>query len=175
MAKNKIKNKTIYYGDCLEILSEMASDQVDLIYLDPPFNSKRNYNIVFENDLHNKEKSQFRAFTDTWHWGDPAAERVANMTNAIAHPAHDVMCGLERILPKSSALSYLSYMAERLVELRRVLKSSGSIYLHCDPTMSHYLKLVMDEIFGNSRFRNEVVWCYSGGGCQKRIFLGNMM
>ena len=162
MADGWIKNETIYYGDCLEVLKDMRSEQVDLIYLDPPFNSKRNYNTIFGSDLSNDEKCQFRAFTDTWHWGDTAAERVRALKDAVGNPAHDVICGLEHIHGPSTSLSYLSYMAPRLVELKRVLKPTGTIYLHCDPTMSHSLKLMMDGIFDAENFRNEIIWQYDG-------------
>lgn len=160
----ELESETIYYGDCLEVLREMRSEQVDLIYLDPPFNSERNYNVVFTHDLNRNERSQFRAFTDTWHWGDKAAERVSQITDAVSHPAHDVVSGLYRILGESSDMSYLSYMAQRIAELKRVLKPTGTIYLHCDPTMSHYLKLVLDSIFGDNNCRNEIIWYYRGAG-----------
>ena len=140
-------NQTIWTGDNLPILRGMNSATVDLIYLDPPFNSKANYAAPIGS------KAAGAAFKDTWTLRDVDAEWI-NLIEA-KHP------GLYRVLLAAmtdSDKSYLAYMAARLLEMRRILKPSGSIYLHCDPTMSHYLKLVMDAIFGKSAFRNEVIW-----------------
>ncbi len=142
-------NKTIWTGDNLPILRGMNSESVDLIYLDPPFNSKANYAALIGS------KAAGAAFKDTWSLSDLDVEWI-NLIEA-KHPA------LRRVLlaaMNSSDKSYLVYMAARILEMKRVLKSSGSIYLHCDPTMSHYLKLVMDAVFGKVNFRNEIVWCY---------------
>jgi len=154
---------TLYQGDCLDVMKRWESDCVDLIYLDPPFNSNANYNIIYGKDQKGRpldERAQFIAFGDTWYWGDEAAERVRSMKNAIGHPAHRAICGLSEMLPEGGMLAYLSYMAERLAQMKRVLKITGSIYLHCDPTASHYLKTVMDCVFGVDNFRNEIVWSY---------------
>ena len=143
-------NQTIWTGDNLPILRGMNSESVDLIYLDPPFNSKANYAAPIGS------KAAGAAFKDTWTLSDVDAEWI-NLIEA-KHPA------LYRVLlaaMTSSDKSYLAYMAARLLEMRRVLKPTGSIYLHCDPTMSHYLKLVMDAVFGRLKFKNEVVWDYS--------------
>ena len=143
-------NQTIWTGDNLPILRGMNSESVDLIYLDPPFNSKANYAAPIGS------KAAGAAFKDTWTLSDVDAEWI-NLIEA-KHPA------LYRVLlaaMTSSDKSYLAYMAARLLEMRRVLKPTGSLYLHCDPTMSHYLKLVMDAILGRRNFRNEVVWDYS--------------
>ena len=143
-------NQTVWTGDNLPILRGMNSESVDLIYLDPPFNSKANYAAPIGS------KAAGAAFKDTWTLDDVDAEWI-NLIEA-KHPA------LYRVLlaaMTSSDKSYLAYMAARLLEMRRVLKPTGSIYLHCDPTMSHYLKLVMDAIFMRQNFRNEVVWNYS--------------
>ena len=140
-------NQTIWTGDNLPILRGMNSESVDLIYLDPPFNSKANYAAPIGS------KAAGAAFKDTWTLSDVDAEWI-NLIEA-KHPA------LYRVLlaaMTSSDKSYLAYMAARLLEMRRVLKPTGSIYLHCDPTMSHYLKLVMDAVFGRRNFRNEIVW-----------------
>ena len=99
-----------------------------------------------------------------------AVERVERIKNAVAHPAHKTIAGLSAMLGETGALAYLGYMAERLVEMRRLLKPTGSIYLHCDPTMSHYLKTLLDGIFGHGQFRNEIAWCYAGPGNTKRWF-----
>ena len=133
---------------------------VDLIYLDPPFNSKVNYNIIYGQN--GAGDAQYRAFTDIWHWDDEAAARFEMFAGAVSRPAHDVIVGLHRLLGECGMLAYLTYMAERLEQMHRLLKSTGSIYYHCDPTASHYLKLLMDGIFGGGNFRNEIVWNYSG-------------
>lgn len=147
---------------------------VDLIYLDPPFNSKANYNQTFGKG--NGVPAQVRAFTDTWIWGEAASERVEKLKRAVNHPAHKVICGLEAIMGECGMLAYLSYMAERLAEMKQLLKSTGSIYLHCDPSASHYLKLLMDAIFGADNFRNEIVWqrgTASGGKAGGKKFVPN--
>ena len=151
---------TLYYGDCLEWMEQWGDECVDLIYLDPPFNSNANYNILFSN-ADSGEKAQYRAFNDTWHWDAAAAERYVLLRDAVARPAHGAVVGLHRVLGESGMLAYITYMAERLEHMRRLLKPTGSIYLHCDPTASHYLKVVMDAVFGKRNFRNEIVWCYS--------------
>ena len=150
---------TLYYGDCLDWMQRWNDRTVDLIYLDPPFNSKANYNILFSSEKGGD--SQYRAFSDTWAWDEAAADRFGAYEGAPGRAAHDAISGLHRMLGPSGMLAYLTYMAERLEQMRRLLKPTGSIFLHCDPTASHYLKTVMDAIFGASRFRNEMVWCYS--------------
>ena len=152
-------NSTIWTGDCLGIMRGMNSACVDLIYLDPPFNSNANYAAPIGSE------AAGAAFKDTWSLLDVDVEWI----NLIAskHPA------LHRVLlaaMSDSDKSYLAYMAARVLEMHRVLKPTGSIYLHCDPTMSHYLKLVMDAIFGRKAFRNEIAWCYTGPGNVKRYF-----
>ena len=166
---------TLYYGDCLEVMAGLPSESVDLIYLDPPFNSKANYNVLFTPDDGKRRRAktpvaQMMAFSDTWTWNADAVQRVSEIENAIAHPAHKSITGLKYLLGESGMLSYLSYMAVRLVDMKRLLKSTGSIYLHCDPTASHYLKMVMDDIFGAKHFQNEIVWCYSHGGKSGKRF-----
>ena len=163
---------TLYYGDCLDWMREWEADCVDLIYLDPPFNSNANYNVLF--GAKGDGKAQYRAFNDTWHWDAAAAERYAEFENAPGRPAHDAMVGLRRILGRCGMLAYLTYMAERLEEMRRMLKPTGSIYLHCDPYASHYLKIVMDSIYDKRNFRNEVIWRYrTSSGNPKKHFLRN--
>ncbi len=149
---------TLYYGDCLDWMREWPAETVDLIYLDPPFNSNAGYNIIFGSE--NGTPAQVRGFNDTWKWDGAAAERVREIENAVAHPLHKVTTGLRVLLGESGMLAYLTYMGLRLVEMRRLLKASGSIYLHCDPSASHYLKVLMDAIFGYSSFRNEIIWSY---------------
>ena len=153
------KPKTIWTADCLYVLRGMNSESVDLIYLDPPFNSKADYAAPIGS------KAAGAAFKDTWSLSDLDVEWI-NLMEA-RHPA------LYRVLLAAmtpSDKSYLAYMAARLLEMRRVLKPTGSVYLHCDPTMSHYLKIVMDSIFGRANFRNEVVWYYRGAGTPKKDF-----
>ena len=142
----------LYFGDCLEVMREdIPSESVDLIYLDPPFNSKRLYNAFIGG-------AQWVAFDDTWRW----YEAIDDFHEVASQPRlAGLMEGLRLMLGEGPQLAYLSYMANRLVECQRVLKSTGSIYLHCDPTMSHYLKAVMDGIFGRANFRNEIIWDYS--------------
>jgi len=136
---------------------EKWDDQsVDLIYLDPPFNSKANYNQLFHTD--GAGDAQFRAFTDTWTWDHAAAERLRMYINAPGLRAHDAICGLDRVLGSCGMLAYLTYMAERLEHCWRLLKDTGSIYLHCDPTASHYLKILMDNI------------CRGGGVFEMKLF-----
>ena len=141
----------LYFGDCLDVMREDIPDaSVDLIYLDPPFNSKRLYNAFLGG-------AQWVAFDDTWRW----YEAIDDFHEVAGQPRlSGVMEGLRLMLGEDSNLAYLSYMANRLMECHRVLKPTGSIYLHCDPTMSHYLKAVMDGIFGRVNFRNEIVWRY---------------
>ena len=141
----------LYFGDCLDVMREDIPDEsVDLIYLDPPFNSKRLYNAFIGG-------AQWVAFNDTWRWH----EAVEDFHEVASQPSlARTMEGLRLMLGEGPDLAYLSYMANRLIECRRVLRPTGSIYLHCDPTMSHYLKTLMDGIFGRRNFRNEVIWSY---------------
>ena len=138
---------TLYYGDCLDIMQAFPDNYVDLICLDPPFNSNRKYNNIFK-DSGLTIEPQIEAFDDIWEWNEKASERVDCVKSAIANPASKVIEGFETFIPNSKMLSYTSYMAERLFEMHRILKDTGSIYLHCDPYASHYLKLIMDAIFG---------------------------
>ena len=157
--KTPFARNTLYYGDCLDIMAGFPDNYIDLICLDPPFNSNRNYNNIFRGSGL-KTDAQIKAFDDTWEWNVQSAERVERVKNAVANPASKVIAGFEGFIPQSKMLSYTSYMAERLFMMHRILKETGSIYLHCDPYASHYLKLVMDAIFGEKNFRNEIVWSY---------------
>ncbi len=156
----------LYYGDNLDVLRQhVESGSVDLVYLDPPFNSNANYNVLFAEQDGSRAAAQVQAFTDTWRWDQAAVsdyEWVVENGGGVA----DALIAMRTLLGPSDLLAYLSMMAPRLVELRRVLKPTGSIYLHCDPTASHYLKILMDAIFGHDHFSNEIVWHYrkwSGG------------
>ena len=160
----EFRENTLYYGDCLEVMADWSDDCIDLIYLDPPFNSNANYNILYGSSA--SRRAQVLAFVDTWKWDGTAVKRVEQLENALAHPANRAIKGLRVLLDKTGMLAYLSYMAERLTIMHRLLKPTGSIYLHCDPTASHYLKVLMDNIFGAKNFIDEIVWNYgtpSGG------------
>ena len=151
-----LTDNALYYGDCLDWMRGWDAETVDLIYLDPPFNSNADYNMLYAAD--GGGDAQFRAFTDTWSWDDAAADRTNDFLGAVARPAHNAVVGLYRMLGECGMLAYLTYMAERLEECHRLLKGTGSIYLHCDPTASHYLKALMDGVFGPAMFRNEIAW-----------------
>ncbi len=148
----------LFYGDCLDVLGEWIDDEsVDLIYLDPPFNSQRNYNVLFKQKSGGDGNAQITAFDDTWTWG-PDDEIVYQNLQAAGGKVADVIAAMRELLGASDMMSYIVMMTPRLVELRRVLNPTGSLYLHCDPVASHYLKLVLDAIFGPLSFLNEVIW-----------------
>lgn len=149
---------TLYYGDNLEVLRRyVKDDSVDLIYLDPPFKSDQNYNVLFAEQDGSRSAGQIRAFEDTWRWDQAAAAAYREVVEGGGR-ASLMMQAFRQAIGENDMLAYLSMMAPRLIELRRVLKETGSIYLHCDPTASHYLKLLMDAIFGAAHFRNEIIW-----------------
>lgn len=149
---------TLYYGDNLEILRRYVADEsVDLVYLDPPFNSNATYNVLFAEHTGEKAASQIRAFEDTWTWS-LEAELALEAMIAEGGQVSLAMQAFRKLLGTSNMMAYLAMMAPRLVELRRVLKPTGSIYLHCDPTASHYLKILMDAVFGPQFFTNEIIW-----------------
>ena len=156
---DELETNVLYYGDNLEILRKyIPDDSIDLIYLDPPFNSKASYNILFKEPTGELSAAQIKAFSDSWHW-DQAAEDtfqdiVLNAPPKVAKLIDAIVGGLGRC----DVTAYLVMMTIRLVELHRVLKDTGSLYLHCDPTASHYLKMVLDQVFGPANFRNEIVW-----------------
>ncbi len=149
---------TLYYGDNLPILRNLPSASVDLVYLDPPFNSSRSYNVLFKDESGGSSDAQITAFDDTWHWGPSAEQLYADILQANPGVVDDLLAALRSVIGENQMLAYLVMMAARLVELHRVLKPTGSLYLHCDPTASHYLKIVLDTIFGVQFFRNEIVW-----------------
>jgi site-specific DNA-methyltransferase (adenine-specific) len=162
----------LYYGDNLDVLRRHIPDEsVDLVYLDPPFNSNADYNILFE-EHGEKAAAQVQAFTDTWEWNTEARGAYEEIVEAGGGTA-DTMRAFRTMLGGSDMLAYLSMMAPRLIELRRVLKPTGSLYLHCDPTASHYLKLLLDSIFGPKNFRNEIIWWYRKWSRGERQFLRN--
>lgn len=155
----------LYYGDNLNILRDYIPDgSVDLVYLDPPFNSNRDYNVIFKDESGNKSDAQLIAFEDTWHWGPDAERQYEYLINTAANGGRvpdsvsTIVDALRHGIGTNQMMAYLTEMTVRLVELHRVLKPTGSLYLHCDPTASHYLKVVLDAIFGPERFMSELVW-----------------
>jgi site-specific DNA-methyltransferase (adenine-specific) len=157
-----VTNK-LFYGDNLDVLREhIASESVDLIYLDPPFNSNANYNILFKSKTGDGADAQIEAFEDTWHWNDHAEDAFDQVIRSGNTDAAELLRAMRTFLGENDMMAYLSMMAIRLIELHRVLKPTGSLYLHCDPTASHYLKLLLDGVFGADRFRNEIAWKRTG-------------
>ena len=149
-----MKNR-LYYGDNLDILRnrEYFPDEcVDLIYLDPPFNSNRNYNVLFRSESGADSQAQITAFEDTWHWGEMAEDTYRDLITDAPEKVSTAIEALLNLIDRNQMMAYLVMMTARLVELRRVLKPTGSLYLHCDPTASHYLKIVLDAIFGVREF-----------------------
>jgi len=152
------KNK-LYFGDNLGILREHVDDgSVDLIYLDPPFNSNASYNVLFQEKSGKKSAAQITAFEDTWQWGMESEEAFHDIVTSGRRKVADLMQALRSFLGQSDMMAYLAMMTPRLVELHRTLKPTGSLYLHCDPTASHYLKIVLDGVFEKGGFRNEIIW-----------------
>ena len=150
----------LFFGDNLEILrsGRIPVASVDLVYLDPPFNSNASYNILFAEKSGEKSAAQITAFEDTWHWGDEAMAAYDDAMKLGAPRLADLLQALRDFLGTNDMMAYLTMMAVRLVELHRVLKPTGSLYLHCDPTASHYIKLLLDAMFGPKRFLAEIVW-----------------
>ncbi len=150
---------TLFYGDNLPILQEqLPAESVDLIYLDPPFNSNRNYSVLFKDESGQESESQIRAFQDTWHWNETAVFAYHRLIADAPEPVASVIGAMYSFIGGNQMMAYLVMMALRLVELRRVLKPTGSLYLHCDSTASHYLKILLDTVFGVQNFRNEIIW-----------------
>ena len=186
MPKNHSWKNKLYFGDNLDILRDKIPDNfVDLIYLDPPFKSGKTYNIIFQPEASNEIKgatAQIKTFEDTWKWGIEAEKNYEGLINGTitkekpSQKLIDLMKAMRSYLGECSMMAYLSMMAPRLLEMKRVLKNTGSIYLHCDPTASHYLKLLMDSVFGVENFRNEIIWrigWVSGFKTQKRGWIRN--
>ena len=167
----------LYYGDCLTIMQDMPLGSVDLIYLDPPFNSNRDYNAIYKDETGRQLPDQIEAFCDLWELDEererairqmPVLMRDAGIDDDVAQFWKIWMNALRKTNPR--LLAYLSYMVQRLLPMRGILKPTGSIYLHCDPAASHYIKIMIDGIFGHGNFRNEIIWCYEIGGRGKRQF-----
>jgi len=158
MADSEWKNK-LYFGDNLDIMREhIADESVDLIYLDPPFNSNATYNVLFAERNGTQSAAQIAAFDDTWHWDMKAEGTYHDIVTDGPRKLADLIQALRSFLGQNDMMAYLVMMAARFDEMQRVLKTTGSLYLHCDPTASHYLKLLLDAVFGQQNFRNEIVW-----------------
>lgn len=150
---------TLYYGDNLTVLrNEIASESVDLVYLDPPFNSQATYNILFKSTAGDNSQAQIEAFEDTWHWGEQAEQAFDEVIHGFNTDAAELLGALRAFLKVNDVMAYVCMMAARLLELHRVLKPTGSLYLHCDPAASHYLKLLLDAVFVPGQFLNEIIW-----------------
>ena len=162
MSNPNWKNKTVFTGDNLPIMRGMNSESVDLVYLDPPFNSNKSYSAPIGS------KAAGAAFKDTWALSD--VKDVEHGMLADAHPALYCVIEAAKRSHGKGMMGYLIMMSSRLIELKRIMKPTASIYLHCDTTASHYLKLLMDSIFDKGNFRNEIVWCYRGAGYPKKDF-----
>lgn len=161
----------LYFGDNLNILREhIKNESIDLIYLDPPFNSKKDYNLLFKTPKGHDSDAQIAAFEDTWHWGEQAEIEFAEILHQENTDVAEMIQSLRRFLNESDMMAYLVMMTNRLLELHRVLRSTGSLYLHCDPTASHYLKIVLDAIFGFENFRNEIIWRRTGAHGPRKSF-----
>jgi adenine specific DNA methylase Mod len=157
-AEECVTNK-LYYGDNLDVLrNEIRDESVDLVYLDPPFNSNANYNILFKSKSGDGADAQIEAFEDTWHWNDHAEDAFDQVIRSGNTNAAELLRAMRAFLGENDMMAYLAMMAVRLIELHRALKLTGSLYLHCDPTASHYLKLLLDGVFGPERFGNEISW-----------------
>jgi site-specific DNA-methyltransferase (adenine-specific) len=172
-----VKTNLLYYGDNLDILRRYIPDEsVDLVYLDPPFNSNADYNVIFKDESGNSTDAQLLAFEDTWHWGPDAERQYAYLTNTarnlgrVPSTVTTIISALRAGIGENQMMAYLVEMAVRLVELHRALSPCGSLWLHCDPTASHYLKVLLDAIFGPKRFLNEVVWQRTGAHNDARRF-----
>lgn len=149
----------LFYGDNLEILrNSIADESVDLVYLDPPFNSNASYNVLFKAPDGHESHAQMEAFDDTWHWTDTAERAFDEVMTSGNTDAAEMLRAMRSFLKENDMMAYLAMMAVRLLELHRVLKKTGSLYLHCDPTASHYLKILLDAIFGKDQFLSEIIW-----------------
>ncbi|KJU81280.1 adenine-specific DNA-methyltransferase [Candidatus Magnetobacterium bavaricum] len=158
-----LQRNKLYYGDNLYVLERyIKDDSVDLIYLDPPFNSNADYSVLFKEPTGEVSEAQVTAFEDTWHWTQETEVAFQRIVDRGTVDVVETMAAFRRFIKRNDMMAYLVMMCVRLIELKRVLKDTGSIYLHCDPTASHYLKVIMDAIFGIKNFRNEIVWHYTG-------------
>ncbi len=165
-----IKTNTLYLGDNLEILRRYIPDSsIDLIYLDPPFGSNRDYNLLYK-ESEGRRRALVKAFSDTWTWDVTAEDTLHNILLEVSPELGKFIEGMVEGIGTNPVTAYLVMMTPRLLEIHRVLKNTGSLYLHCDPTASHYLKIILDRVFGARNFRNEIAWSYKGGGRSRKYF-----
>jgi DNA modification methylase len=159
MSQQQITENTLFYGDNLDVLRDHICDEsIDLIYLDPPFNSNRNYNVLFKDESGSESEAQIIVFEDSWRWNQAAGQMYRELVTRSPDHVAKMIAALREFLGENQMMAYLVMMAARLNELHRVLKATGSLYLHCDPTANHYLKIILDTVFGAANFRNEIVW-----------------
>lgn len=164
------KNR-LFYGDNLDVMRQhIADSSVDLVYLDPPFNSKKSYNVLFKGHAKTEPTAQIEAFSDTWVWSTDTEIAYHEIVSSAPTRVADALAAMRAMLTENDVLAYLVMMTQRLLEIHRVLKPTGSMFLHCDPTASHYLKIILDTIFEPTNFVNEIVWCYDTGGRAKGHF-----
>ena len=149
----------LFFGDNLNVLRDhIANESVDLIYLDPPFKSNRDYNLLFKSAKGEKSEAQIEAFKDSWYWGEQATREIDELLHHKNTDVAQMIHALVAFLGRNDMTAYLVMMSTRLLEMHRVIKPTGSLYLHCDPAAEHYLKIVLDQIFGPTHFRNEIIW-----------------
>lgn len=148
----------LFFGDCLEVMKTLPEECCDLIYLDPPFNSNATYNLLFSSPAGDQARAQIEAFDDTWHWGEQSAREFRDIQKTAPTDVSNMLVALIDFLGTNDVTAYLIMMTSRLLELKRLMKDTASIYLHCDPSASHYLKVILDGIFGADHFKNEIVW-----------------
>jgi DNA modification methylase len=157
MSPRQITKNTLFFGDNLDVLRDHIRDKsIDLIYLDPPFNSNRNYHAFFKDE--SEGEAQITAFEDTWRWDQVAEQTYRELVTRSPDHVAKMIAALREVIGANQMMAYLVMMAARMTQLHRVLKATGSLYLHCDPTASHYLKIILDTVFGATNFRNEIVW-----------------
>jgi adenine specific DNA methylase Mod len=148
----------LFYGDCLGVMKTLPEECCDLIYLDPPFNSNATYNLLFASPTGDQARAQIEAFDDTWHWGEQSAREYKDIQKTAPTDVSNMLVALVAFLGTNDVTAYLTMMTSRLLEIKRLMKDTASIYLHCDPSASHYLKVILDGIFGAENFRNEIIW-----------------
>lgn len=160
----------LLFGDNSDWLEEVPAESIDLVYLDPPFKTQQNYNVLFRERDGTDSTAQIQAFEDTWHWDREAVRTYQNVVESGEEAVANALEGLKKALGTTDMLAYLTYMAPRLESLKNKLKDAGSIFLHCDPAASHYLKVIMDAVFGAENFRNEIIWRNHGAHAAPRRF-----
>ncbi len=168
---NELRTSLLYFGDNLEILRKYIPDNsIDLIYLDPPFGNNRDYNLLYRENISKQPGVHVKAFSDTWSWDKMAEDTFQDIRLYTPSEVGSLIEGMIAGIGTTPVAAYLVMMTPRLIDMHRVLKDTGSLYLHCNPTSGHYLKLILDRIFGARNFRNEIVWSYKGGGRSRKYF-----